>query len=976
MNLLSTTTPCVRRRAAAMLLLVGVALPGGSPALGADGSGAAQPEAPATAPAEAPATPPPEPARDAAGDAGKPALPPDLAELQRLLRNQLPAPAAAAAGADHDGLGPAAAERLKLPYLRPAEATDLRIHHGVPFATDLDTPARRAAFALQRGDFASPALLDPAAPMLDRAEAAVQRGETDAALALLAGAPGARAVRLRVDALEQAGRYPEAVALARTLVDRLGAGELAAAPDITDAVRAAITLNRLAGPRAPGAGAQGEFQSLMRALGAARQADPFHWPAPLAEAELLFDKDNFEQCQAALAEAKALNPTAAEILALEGRVAIAGFALDGAEEVARALDAGVAPPPAAPAADRAGAAAAGLPDPALAPPAADRPSPHAASIRARAMVRQDAPDLGEAALAPALSLYPRRRDLLEAAVAVQALRYDDATLRARLDAYETLSPASPHAYLAAGKALADARQYAPAAALLGEARRRAPRWAQPVAELGLLEVQSGRDAEALDALESAAELDPFNIRVTNSLKLLREVAGYTRVEGEHFVIRAKPGLDVRLAREMLPVLDAMHGVVAGDGPGLRHEPAARTLIDLMPDHAWFAVRIAGLPRIHTIAASTGPVIAMETPRDGRGHSGTYDWPRVIRHEYTHTVGLSRTRNRVPHWFTEAQAVYLELAPRDERTIELLAAAYQGEKLFDFTRINIAFTRPERPTDRPLAYAQGHWMYQYIVETWGEEAPLKLMDLYAQGVREEEAFKRVLEVDRGTFTSVFLAWARDRLVEWGMLPRAGQPTLAELLEAHRAAAAAAPQEPDGAPPQSAPDEPTRELVDAWLADHPDHPDLLELAVGFALEAAGGEPTREMAPLLKRFAAARPIAHLPHRLLARLELAGPDPLAAIPHLEFLDAREEKQPVYAAQLAALHARAGDWAKAAASAERAVRLAPFQAPHRELAAGLALKQSDLPAARRHLEFLAELEPDRPIHAQRLEALGKLEAR
>src|SRR5690606_1170635 len=104
----------------------------------------------------------------------------------------------------------------------------------------------------------------------------------------------------------------------------------------------------------------------------------------------------------------------------------------------------------------------------------------------------------------------------------------------------------------------------------------------------------------------------------------------------------------------------------------------------------------------------------------------------------HTVTLARTRNRIPHWFTEAAAVYLEHAPRRFEQVQMLTAALQRGGLLSLDRINIAFVRPAEPNERGLAYAQGHWMYEFIVERWGGRAPLELMDLYAQGVEEREA----------------------------------------------------------------------------------------------------------------------------------------------------------------------------------------------------------------------------------------------
>src|SRR5690606_36959197 len=103
--------------------------------------------------------------------------------------------------------------------------------------------------------------------------------------------------------------------------------------------------------------------------------------------------------------------------------------------------------------------------------------------------------------------------------------------------------------------------------------------------------------------------------------------------------------------------------------------------------------------IHTVAAATGPLIAMEVPRVGKRNMGEYDWLRVFRHEYAHTITLSKTKNRIPHWFTEAAAVYSENAPRDFSRAQLLTQALLNGTLFDMREINLAFTRMD---SRPQA----------------------------------------------------------------------------------------------------------------------------------------------------------------------------------------------------------------------------------------------------------------------------------
>ena len=69
---------------------------------------------------------------------------------------------------------------------------------------------------------------------------------------------------------------------------------------------------------------------------------------------------------------------------------------------------------------------------------------------------------------------------------------------------------------------------------------------------------------------------------------------------------------------------------------------------------------------------------MEVPREGRKseHLGLFLWPRVLQHEYTHTITLAQTGNRIPHWLTEAAAVSMEQAPRDYDDCMTLAESWR------------------------------------------------------------------------------------------------------------------------------------------------------------------------------------------------------------------------------------------------------------------------------------------------------------
>ncbi len=909
---------------------------------------------------------------------------------------------------------PASVESLlSAAYLSPDQLKDARIRFGRYTPDDLDTPARVARAALIRGVLSDPALApsDTDADPLDRAEAAAQRGDFPAARTLLNAFDSAlgtrhspRSLRIRASMLEDEGKFDDAITAGAPILKDLAANSYTEPDDIVEAVTLATMKLRLRGPATGKSGATtsaADYKALLKRLDdIVNSADRLSWPALLAQADLLAARDNKAEAAAAISRALDLNPSSARAWSMLGRLMVEGFSFAQAESIAKRLDLLSSDWPAM--------GDGGDPDPlpeefvALDPGSI---SPDAAAIIARALLRQSEGAHAAKVLIPQLAKFPNAPRLLALNCAALAVSFDFKTADAALADFDASFGRSPLAHYEVGRALSDARQYGPSQTHLEEAAKRQPFAPEPHIDLGLMLMQAGKDADALRSLERAFALDPFNARADNSLRLARELQTYERIETPHYIIRCKPGAntdggpsDTLLARDMAAPLERNYAIVTGnqDG-GIDYEPKQKTVIDLMPDHRWFGVRIAGMPAIHTIAASTGPVIAMESPRDGPNHLGTYDWVRVLRHEFVHTVTLGRTNNRIPHWFTEASAVYLEQAPRDFQTCQLLAGAHRNNKLFDFTEINLAFIRPKKQTDRSQAYAQGHWMYEYISQRAGARAPLELMDKYAAGVREEEAFQSVLGISRAQFLADFITWSKAQIIEWGLDVPEGTPQLRSLLAREALLSAdkldadaklALQRIADGHPTEDDDSvelpEPTPEMVTKWLEQYPRHPDALELAVDNAVQQNKGRATPDIEPLINRYAAARPVDPKPHRLLARmyLEAAATDAAnlneqaaKAIPHLEFLDQREQKLPTYAMELARRYAALGEMPKAAASAERATQIDPFNPVPRELAATIAIQSKDLAGAERHIEALTQLEPTRDIHKQRLEAIRKMRA-
>lgn len=866
-------------------------------------------------------------------------------------------------------LHPAVQTALDAAWRTDDERATLRINHGIWQPEDITTVEARARVALNAGRYGDAVWDDPAAPAHLVAEAHLLAGRADDALHALGRLDSIRADRIRAEAHMMLGEFDAASKVVSRPVRQLQQQATDDPDDLTEGVRALFLRSRLQGQPTR------DYQTMLNLLSRAHQElDRLHWPSRLAEAELLVDKSNAEEAVAALHEVLRLNPRCADAWYLLGRIALEQFDFGSAQRAVAHLR------------------------------QLHREHPLAMLLLAESVLIQNDPETALALTATVLERYPLMRDAHALQAAAFARRYDEVSMRQALRRHDELSPGSAEAHYIVGKHLSFDRQYEDAAALLREAIRRQPHWPAPQIELGLLLLQSGDDEEALDVLRRVAELDRFNKRAANSLVLLEELTGFETIETEHFIIRYKPGIDQVLVEMMPDRLEQIHRVVS---ERYQHEPDRKTIIEVMPDHQWFAVRITGMPHVHTIAACTGPLIAMEVPREGprRKHLGTFDWPRVIQHEYAHTITLSQTRNRIPHWLTEAAAVRMEQRPRDYETEQLLARAYETDTLFDFEEINWAFVRPRRATDRAQAYAQGAWMVEFMDERFGEQALIELMEQYFEGRPEREAMLSVFGMPREQFYEAFHEWAGEQIRAWGFgvepkvsalvdAVRQQDPDLVELTQ--RSAKArmdvvlrelvdriGRPRTSDERmtaedwPPVAKPPvDVTDAMLNAWLDAHPDHPDLLELKVRRMDEAdRGGDRTNrdDFIERLERYVAARPGDLYPHRRLADLYLSSDAPHRAIPHLDALDLREQKSPVFAIELARLYRERGDLDRALVKATRALHINPYHAANRELAAAIAVQQRDLATARRHLVALTLIEPDRAQHERRLEAIDRL---
>lgn len=589
--------------------------------------------------------------------------------------------------------------------------------------------------------------------------------------------------------------------------------------------------------------------------------DRNYWPAHIAAAEYFLSHDNTRKAIEELIAAIESNPNDAHTNDLLGKIAIDQWNFDGAEQQMDSLRIN------------------------------DPESVAADLLDARNLLQQRRP--GDAAR-PAERVLARQPDNIEAMgllAATYALRLQEDKMNELLKRAEALDPDNALAYFEVAEQLGSMRQYPRSAAMYKIAIERAPWWTSARNGLGLLYTQWGDEKLAKETLDAARILDPYNLRTTNYIRLLDQIETFAQKETDHFVVVYDAKLDPVIPEYFVDYLESIHAEVCKN---YATEPKDKTYIEVFPTHDAFSVRTTGSPWIGTVGASTGKVIAMVAPRKGSATMGPFNWAQVLRHEYTHTVTLAATDNRIPHWMTEGLAVVEEQSPLKWEWIPMLYEAVTKKELFTMENLTWGFVRPKKPTDRSLAYAQSHWVCKFIAEKHGHEAILAMLNEFKNGASEKDTFQKILKKPIEEFQTEFFAWTDKQVAGWGY------------------------------------DEATTEKYDKLREQ------------GEQLIKLGSFP--EALKVWEQIMAIRPVDPLPHQRLAGLYLHRTinQPVKAIDHLKALHAVELKNNAFAKRIARLYRDINKMPDALTYATQAVYIDPYDLDAHNLLLEIGEKSSN----------------------------------
>ncbi len=469
------------------------------------------------------------------------------------------------------------------------------------------------------------------------------------------------------------------------------------------------------------------------------------WQAEALAGRLLFEKHNRADALTAFDQALKINPRAVEALVGKGVVAL---------EILDSVTAGR------------------MADQAL------KVNPkHPAALRLKADVLSAEGDLAgaERLLTAARLINPRDERTLARLAGINQIARKPAMAAAITKEVESFCTKPGVFFLELAEALALRKQYPAAIEAYRKAAAVRPDLSSPRAGLGLLYMQLGREPEAQVELEAAFKADPFHVRVSNALRVLKHLEGYTTTETPHFVIRFDPKTDEVLAAWLADYLEEQHAEFAKLYGAV---PPGKTLVEVLATREMFSGRVTSLPGLPGAAqgASTGPLIAIPSPHSD-GKPKLYNWGVVARHELTHAFNLTQTGYLVPIWLTEGLAVRAERTNRFDAHAGLLRDRLAAGTAFDLDSIAQGYHNFANPPDVMLAYYQGLLYVEYIIKTYGEEAISKLLAAYQKGLDTAAALRIACAVQKDEFEKGYRDFLRE-FVKSG--PRREKPmTFAEL-----------------------------------------------------------------------------------------------------------------------------------------------------------------------------------------------------
>lgn len=380
--------------------------------------------------------------------------------------------------------------------------------------------------------------------------------------------------------------------------------------------------------------------------------------------------------------------------------------------------------------------------------------PEAYFVLAGVALRDMEIDAAERLIQAGLASNPRDLELLSLRAAARFLADDTAGFERAKRAVLLQDPEYSRLYQIVGDFADWEHRYGEIVSLMREAVALDSEDARALGQLGLNLIRAGEEQPGVEALARAFDLDPYNVRVFNTLTLYEKTIPRDYVSERHaqFSIRYPKAEEAVLERYVPDLLDAAYRKFE---QRYGFSPKTPIGVEIYATREHFSVRTSGLPTTAIQGVCFGETLATLAPGEEKFNLGMTLW-----HELAHVFHIQLANSRVPRWFTEGLAEYETLVERKEWAREQdpeLFAALRENRLPKLANMSRAFTRAEDVSDIAMAYYASARLVTFLAERFGRERFPALLAAWGQGERTPQVLKDVLGESADDLDAEFRRW---------------------------------------------------------------------------------------------------------------------------------------------------------------------------------------------------------------------------
>ncbi len=250
----------------------------------------------------------------------------------------------------------------------------------------------------------------------------------------------------------------------------------------------------------------------------------------------------------------------------------------------------------------------------------------------------------------------------------------------------------------------------------------------------------GQELEGWKLAEEVFDADQYNV-VANNLVALRDNLGkFATLEEDGFVVRMSQNEAAIYGQQVLDLLVDAEQKLASKYHVKIQKPV---FVEIFPRQQDFAIRTFSMPGgAGFLGVCFGRVITMNSPA-AQGATLT-NWKSVLWHEFCHVVTLQKTKNKMPRWLSEGISVYEEQLA-DPSWGDRMSPSYRemilGDDLTPVSKLSSAFLKAKTAKHLQFAYFESSLVVRFIVENFGEESLVGVLDALGKGIPINDAISR-------------------------------------------------------------------------------------------------------------------------------------------------------------------------------------------------------------------------------------------